>query len=231
MSEDICTKRSKGGCAMLSVDIEKKLNHFTLNVQFSMKNEIVVLFGPSGSGKTTILETIAGLSHPDTGSIILNETIFFETKKKPLSVQKRKIGYLFQDYALFPHMTVEKNIVYGVSKEKQKKNNHVKAITEALGIKHLLPKYPGQISGGEKQRVALARALATEPGLLLLDEPFSALDTNTRLQCHDQLLTLHQQWKIPIILVTHNLEEAEKLGDRIYFIEKGKFQKGQKIAL
>lgn len=209
---------------MLSVTIHKRLQHFDLDVQFSVKDEIVVLFGPSGSGKTTILNNIAGLSHPDDGHIELNKRIFFMKKQKPLPVQKRRVGYLFQDYALFPHMTVEKNIYYGVGKKHSADHSEtIRSIIEELGIEHLLSKYPKQISGGEKQRVALTRALATKPQLLLLDEPFSALDQATRLQCHEQLLSLHSKWNIPIILVTHNLEEAQKLGDRILFIERGKF--------
>lgn len=209
---------------MLFVDISKKLAHFQLEVEFKIENEIVVLFGPSGSGKTTILNNISGLSHPDKGRIMLDSVSFFNEREKPLPIQKRKIGYLFQDYALFPHMTVEKNILYGVPKETRKGlSESLTSLIEELGIRHLLSKYPKQISGGERQRVALARALATEPKLLLLDEPFSALDTQTRLQCHDQLLALHQKWKIPVLLVTHNLEEAKKLGNRILFIQKGKF--------
>lgn len=208
---------------MLVINIFKKLQHFNLDVQFSITNEIVVLFGPSGSGKTTILNLIAGLSHPDKGEIGLNSRLFFQQGEKPLPIQKRKVGYLFQDYALFPHMTVEKNILYGVPKNQRNDYSEIlQSLIKELGIEHLLSKYPKQISGGEKQRVALARALATEPQLLLLDEPFSALDNKTRLLCHDQLLNLHQKWKIPILLVTHNLEEATKLGDRILFIEKGK---------
>lgn len=209
---------------MLHVEINKKLQHFHLHVQFSVKNEIVVLFGPSGSGKTTILNNIAGLSHPDKGNIRLNDVTFFGQNKQTMPVQKRRIGYLFQDYALFPHMTVRKNIFYGVEKHSSADHiNTIRSLIEELGIQHLLSKYPKQISGGEKQRVALTRALATKPKLLLLDEPFSALDNKTRLQCHEQLLALHQKWNIPILLVTHNLEEAQKLGNRILFIEKGKF--------
>jgi len=208
---------------MLTAEITKKLPHFTLDVQFSIRNEIVVLFGPSGSGKTTILNCLAGLAHPDKGRIALNGLVFFEKGKKSLPVQKRKIGYLFQDYALFPHMTVEKNIFYGVKKYHSDGHHEtIRLLVEELGISHLLAKYPKQISGGEKQRVALTRALATEPELLLLDEPFSALDHKTRLQGHEQLLTLHRKWNIPILLVTHNLEEAQKLGERILFMEKGK---------
>lgn len=201
---------------MLTVDIQKKLSHFDLSVHFSAKNEIIVLFGPSGSGKTTILNCIAGLTHPDAGKIRLNDKTFFDGKSL-IPIQKRKIGYLFQDYALFPHMTVWKNIAYGMKQEAFAKN-----FMKELKIEHLADKYPSEISGGEKQRVAIVRALATEPDALLLDEPFSALDDDTRSKSHEELLRIHKSWRIPIILVTHHREEAKKLGDRILYIRSGR---------
>jgi len=202
---------------MLTVEMTKKLKKYTLNVSFQVHQEIIVLFGPSGAGKTTILNGIAGLTQPDRGLIQLHDRILFQTKTKPVPTQKRQIGYLFQDYALFPHMTVKKNIQYGMKEEKL-----VRQLVDVVGIHHLLDSYPHQISGGEKQRVALVRALATKPEALLLDEPFSALDEKTRVECQDELLRLHQAWKIPVIMVTHNKEEAEKLGDRILWLEEGK---------
>lgn len=204
---------------MFVIDIEKSLPHFQLEVSFRMNQEIMVLFGPSGSGKTTILNCIAGLEHPDKGRIQLDEAVFFDQSEKPLTPQKRRIGYLFQDYALFPHMTVEKNVLYAI---KEKTANRLSPLVNQLGIGHLLQKYPHQISGGEKQRVALARALAAEPNMLLLDEPLSALDRETRITCQELLLQLHRLWNIPFIIVTHDREEAEKLGDTILFLEKGK---------
>ncbi len=210
---------------LLEVQMEKRLPHFSLHIEFSVSNEIVVLFGPSGSGKTTILNSIAGLVQPDAGIIKLRDRIFYEENKKGLPPQERNIGYLFQDYALFPHMTVEKNIAYG---QKQPKNSQ-QDLTELLGIGHLSKKYPHQISGGEKQRVALARALATEPSLLLLDEPLSALDQDTRQQCQEELIKLHQMWKIPFLMVTHDQSEAERLGHRILYIEQGKLLKDVRL--
>lgn len=207
---------------MLHVQIKKRLPHFLLDIECQMKDEILVLFGPSGSGKTTILNCIAGLDHPDEGYIALDQQVFFHGKRKSLPVQKRNIGYLFQDYALFPHMTVEKNIFYGVKKKDQQTSDSIQSLLQVLGIHHLLKKYPRQISGGEKQRVALARALATEPSILILDEPLSALDEDTRLECQDELLRLHAMWRIPFIIVTHDRSEADKLGDTILFLEKGK---------
>jgi molybdate transport system ATP-binding protein len=208
---------------MLEVQIEKKLPHFLVDVNLTVEDEILVLVGPSGSGKTTILNAIAGLDHPDAGRIILNGQTFFCENEKPLPTQQRNIGYLFQDYALFPHMTVEKNIGYGV--KKMSAREPIEQLVNTLGINHLQRKYPHQISGGEKQRVALARALATEPSLLLLDEPLSALDSKTRLECQDELKRLHEIWKIPFIIVTHDMQEAEKLGDKIIFLESGLISK------
>lgn len=211
---------------MLEVQMMKRLPHFSLQIEFSVTNEIIVLFGPSGSGKTTILNSIAGLAEPDAGLIRLQNRIFFESAKKlSLPPQQRSVGYLFQDYALFPHMTVEKNIAYGKKQTKEFQEN-LKAL---LGISHLSQKYPHQISGGEKQRVALARALATEPSLLLLDEPLSALDQDTRKQCQEELVKLQQLWKIPFLVVTHDQSEAETLGHRILYMEQGKLLKDVRI--
>lgn len=208
---------------VLDVHIKKKLEHFSMDVKLKVENEILVLVGPSGSGKTTILNVIAGLDSPDDGWVQLNGQAYYQRKGKSLPPQKRNVGYLFQDYALFPHMSVEKNIFYGMKDKKA--TSRIEQLVEVLGIGHLLPKYPQQISGGEKQRVALARALATEPSVLLLDEPLSALDRDTRLECQDELLRIHQMWKIPFIIVTHDMDEAEKLGDTLLFLKKGSVEK------
>jgi len=202
---------------MLSVSITKSLSHYTLHIDFKMEKETTILFGPSGSGKTTILQCIAGLIQPDHGHIILDNKSLFAEGMKPIPIHQRNIGYVFQDYALFPHMTVQKNIEYGM-----KNIEFVQQLMNVLGINHLLKKYPHEVSGGEKQRIAFARALATEPRLLLLDEPFSALDTQTKIECHNELLRLRKLWDIPIIIVTHDIEEAKLLGDRILHLESGK---------
>lgn len=202
---------------MLTLDITKKLKDLTIDVAFDIQGEIAVLFGPSGAGKTTILNCISGLSKPDSGQVMLNDRVLFTDHEKPLPVQKRNIGYLFQDYALFPHMTIEKNIKYGMKDEML-----VRELVDVVGIHHLLSSYPHQISGGEKQRAALVRALAIKPEALLLDEPFSSLDEKTKEECQQELLRLHSIWKIPIILVTHDYNEAVKLGNRILRIDEGK---------
>ncbi|MGP7816671.1 ATP-binding cassette domain-containing protein [Niallia sp. 01092] len=211
---------------MLAIQIKKHLPHFTLDMELVAENNIIILFGKSGSGKTTVLNCIAGLDHPDEGIIRLNDCVFYQTNEKPLKIQKRNIGYLFQDFALFPHMTVEKNIQYGM-----KSQELMDRLVHVIGIEHLLKKYPKQISGGEKQRVALARALSTEPKILLLDEPFSSLDQQTKNECHLELLRLHDIWKIPIIMVTHDYEEAKKLGSRILHMRQGQIVDSEQLSV
>ena len=205
---------------MLTVNFTKQLEHFELAMDFSMTDEIIALIGPSGSGKTTLLNCIAGITQPDAGAIALNGSVFYEEGQKPLKIQKRRTGYLFQDYALFPHLSVEENILYGTKKGDDL--THITELSKLLGISGFLDKYPHQISGGEKQRVALARALAAKPDILLLDEPFSALDDETRARCQQQLQKIHERWKIPVIFVTHLKADAEKLADRIIKVDRGR---------
>lgn len=216
---------------MLTVHMEKQLSHFTLDVKFNVGREIAVLFGPSGSGKTTILNGIAGLTKINDGEIRLNDRVLFREGKSLVPVQERKVGYLFQDYALFPHKTVWENIEYGMKQE-----SFAKKLIDKLQVGHLLTQYPHEISGGEKQRTALIRAIATEPELLLLDEPFSALDEKTKNNSYEQLLAVHQEWHIPIILVTHNKSEVELLADKVLYMKNGKImeeklQEKEKISL
>ncbi|MGI1659624.1 MAG: ATP-binding cassette domain-containing protein [Desulfitobacterium sp.] len=209
---------------MVKVQLQRKLPSFTLEVHFTVDNHILAIVGPSGAGKTTVLQCLAGLQTPSQGEIMINgKTIFSSERNVNLPVRKRRIGYVFQDYALFPHMTIEKNVLYG--KPKQTQSSHqsmgVTEILDILQIGHLRQRFPRQISGGEKQRVALARALMTEPELLLLDESLSALDPDTRALLQQELLKVQQQWKIPFIMVTHDPREAEILGSRILRIDKG----------
>ncbi len=208
---------------MLNVDIKKHLADFSLEIKFSIGNGTLVLLGHSGCGKTTTLRCIAGLTIPDEGSIVHNEQVLFSSSDGiAVAPCKRGVGYMFQDYALFPHMTVKKNIWYGVKKKDAKAQEMYERLLELLKIKPLVQRGIAGLSGGEKQRVALARALMAEPSILLLDEPLSALDRQSRLEMQQELKDLQRHWRIPFIMVTHDEEEAKFLGDELIFLEKGK---------
>ncbi len=208
---------------MLRVKISKKLPDFILDMAFTIRNNILVLFGPSGCGKTTTLRCVAGLDRPDQGHITMKNQLFFSSEQRIfLPPQQRKVGYMFQDYALFPHYTVRKNILYGVKKLDATRQARYGNLLDMLKISHLPERYPAVLSGGEKQRVALARALMAEPEILLLDEPLSAVGDDIRRELQEELKKLHEFWGIPFILVTHSKSEAEYLGDEIIFIEKGR---------
>lgn len=204
---------------MLKCNIEKKLNHFVLNAEFIVENQILCIMGESGSGKTSILNSIAGLLTPDKGEIILDDNILFSDKIN-LKPQERNIGYVFQDYALFPNMSVKDNIFF-MNPDK----NHTNSLIEKLGIEYLLGNFPNTLSGGEKQKVSIVRALANKPRLLLMDEPFSSIDEKFKNKFYEELIEIKKSLGIPIIMVTHNRHEAEILSDRLIFIDKGKIVK------
>lgn len=199
---------------------------FLLDVGFEMENELVVLFGLSGSGKTTLFKCISGITEPDDGNIIVDGKVYYDKEKKiNLPIQKRNLGYVFQNYTLFPHMNVRKNIECGLkSCEKEVRKERVMEMLNLLHIEELESRYPSQLSGGQKQRVALARALAPGPELLLLDEPFSALDKEIRTELTEKIKNLQKNLKIPLLFITHNLEEALLLADRILVLHEGRVQ-------
>ncbi|SJZ89329.1 ABC transporter ATP-binding protein [Selenihalanaerobacter shriftii] len=216
---------------MLKVDVYKRLGDFELDIEFELDNEILVLFGPSGCGKSTTLELIAGLKVPDRGEISNQKITFFHKIKKDvkenLPINRRKIGYVFQDYSLFPHMTAFENIAYGIQESTYSKREIVDKVNKLLvelRLKGLADHYPGELSGGQKQRVAIARALVVEPDILLLDEPFSALDTLVREKLRQDLLRVHAEFKIPIIYVTHNLTDVFELADKVAVYNEGKIE-------
>lgn len=219
---------------MLEVKIDKTLPGFNLKVAFAMDQEILSIVGPSGSGKSLTLQCISGLMKPEEGSIVVNGRVLFDSAKKiNLPPQKRMIGYVFQNYALFPHLTVFDNIAFGISHQSRTEiETRVFYLLEKMRLSDYKERYPRHLSGGQQQRVALARALAPEPAILLLDEPFSALDTQVRGQLERELLTIHQFYKGDIIFVSHNLEEAYRLSTQIAVYEAGRIlQIGPKSAL
>lgn len=210
---------------MLSASICKRFPGVTVEVEFNFNQGILVLFGPSGSGKTTILNCLAGLQSPDSGAISLGERLFYSCSEAVnIPARRRGIGYVFQDYALFPHMKVKDNVLYGVPGRRRKDEKYrmsMLEVMEMLKITRLQDRYPSELSGGEKQRVALARALMVEPELLLLDEPLSAVDHAMRRELRDELKQLQRTWKIPFVLVTHSREEMKFLADEVLFMKAG----------
>lgn len=208
----------------LTVRARKAFGHFTLDVSWDMEREILVLFGPSGSGKSLTLQVIAGLLQPDEGYVASEERIF-QDSSIGLNVrpQQRSVGYVFQDRVLFPHMTVRQNIAYGLpNADRSTKAKMVSQLVSRFHLKDVQDKHPGQISGGQKQRVTLARALIGKPKLLLLDEPFSALDNSLRSEMHTLLLDIRRDFDVPIVLVTHDLLEAYALADKVVLYAQGR---------
>ncbi|MDD5406266.1 MAG: ATP-binding cassette domain-containing protein [Sulfurovaceae bacterium] len=211
---------------MIYIDVQIDLNmtngkkeaSYKLQIQ---KNEFITLFGDSGAGKTTLLRLIAGLENPKSGKIIVDDRVWFDSEKNiNLSPQKREVGFVFQDYALFPNMNIQKNLLYACQNESQKAN--IPKLLSLVELESLSDSYPHQLSGGQKQRVALARALICEPKILLLDEPLSALDNKMRENLQNELLTIHKEFKIPALLVSHDVSETIKLSDRVAVVEHGK---------
>jgi molybdate transport system ATP-binding protein len=208
----------------LSVKVKKNLGAFTLDAEWSIDNELAVLFGYSGSGKSLTLQMIAGLVRPDEGSIRMNNRTMFDSASRiSIKPQSRSFGYVFQDLALFPHVTVRENILYGACGlgrvEREKRADEMIERFQLAGLEH---KLPGSISGGQKQRVALARAVIRRPEALLLDEPFSALDAPLRLEMQDLLKDIRREYGIPVILITHDLAEACFLADKLIVYADGK---------
>ena len=220
---------------MLEVSIKKKFGAFNLESSFQAGNEILGILGPSGSGKSLTLRCIAGLQTPDEGRTAINGTAVFDSGKKiNIAPARRNIGFVFQNYALFPHLTVEKNVGFGLKHvEPKTKARLVAEMVEKVHLKGHEHHYPAQLSGGQQQRVALARTLITEPELLLLDEPFSALDKHIKSLLEQELLRIiKNSFAGTVLLVTHDVEEAYRLCNRILVFSKGKtIQLGHKAEV
>ncbi|WP_013591408.1 ATP-binding cassette domain-containing protein [Paraburkholderia phenoliruptrix] len=216
----------------LNVDIRKTLEsaerRFTLEVAFNASTQRVVLFGPSGAGKSLTLQAVAGLLRPDEGTIALHgQTLFDSSRGIDLKPQARHVAYLFQDYALFPHLNVRQNIGFGLQRGwlNPRARNRVAEVDywlDALELRSVAGHYPAQLSGGQKQRVALARALVARPQLLLLDEPFSALDSHLRQRMRQELSELQTRLDIPMVLITHDPDDVAAFGDQVVQISDGR---------
>ena len=208
----------------LKVNIQKELKEFDLEVDFELKKPCLGILGPSGCGKSMTLKSIAGIVNPDNGVIILmddNETTYFDSNKKiNLKPQKRNVGYLFQNYALFPNMTVEENVAIGISKNDGDKT--VSDMIKRFHLEGLEKRYPRQLSGGQQQRVALARIMAYSPDVILLDEPFSAMDTFLKEQLRIELVNSLKDFNGFSILVTHDRDEAFQFCDELIILDEGK---------
>lgn len=209
---------------MLKVNIQKELKEFDLDVDFELKSKRLGILGPSGCGKSMTLKSIAGIINPDSGVISVsadNEDVYFDSNKKiNLKPQNRNVGYLFQNYALFPNMTVEENIGIGVEKENRERT--VPEMIKRFHLHGLEKRYPRQLSGGQQQRVALARILAYGPDVILLDEPFSAMDTFLKEQLRLELVNSLKDFDGFSVMVTHDRDEAFQFCDELIVLDKGK---------
>jgi molybdate transport system permease protein len=214
----------EGANVALTIEIAKRLPDFALDVSFTADTSPVALLGPSGAGKSMLLRCVAGIERPDRGRIALGDRVLFDSERRvQVPTRARKVGMLFQNYSLFPHKSVTENVAFGLQGvpaaiRRQRLSDLVQR-THIVGLEN---RYPRELSGGEQQRVALARALATEPEALLLDEPLSALDAHLRSQLEAQLLETFAAYRRPTLLVTHNIEEAYRLGDRLMLLSRGR---------
>jgi molybdate transport system ATP-binding protein len=195
---------------------------FVLDIDEHLQAGITALYGPSGAGKTTILDAIAGLRRPSAGTIAVRERVLFDAAKRiDLPPHARHIGYVPQDVALFPHMDVRRNVLYG---RRSGQKLSVDAVVDMLDVRSLLDRRVADLSGGERQRTALARALMSAPELLLLDEPLAAVDVERRRRILPYLVRVRDELKVPVIYVSHDRSEVEQLADRVVILENGRVQ-------
>jgi molybdate transport system ATP-binding protein len=207
----------------LLVDIKKRLKGFSIDVAFETEGDYLGILGASGSGKSLTLKCIAGVETPDEGRIIINgKTLFDSAKKINLKPQDRNIGYLFQNYALFPHLTVEENIGIGLDISDEEKQQKVAGIIKIFRLTGLEKKYPNQISGGQQQRAALARAIIYKPDILMLDEPFTALDTYLKELLQNRVLELLKLYNGEVLMVTHSRDEIYRFCKRLVILDRGR---------
>lgn len=220
---------------MIELSVSKQLKSGSQSMQLDLQLEIpehqfVAISGPSGAGKSTLLRLLAGLSRPDRGHIQVGDTVWFDQKKRiNVSPQKRRVGFVFQNYSLFPNMTVWENLAFAVRSRPfrvgrlpRAQCREIDEILELLGMSLFRDRYPSTLSGGQQQRVALGRAIVGRPRLLLLDEPLSALDSGMRYRLQDELVKIHQRYRITTVMVSHCPAEMYRLSDRIVVMETGR---------
>ncbi len=220
----------------LDIDIRKTMrsarNSFELAVRFSSASQRIVILGPSGAGKSLLLKAIAGLVTPDAGHIRMGGATLFERGAGiDLAPQRRQVGYMFQDYALFPHLTVRQNVAFGLARgwfNPRLRDGHAALDywLDAFELRALAHQYPDQLSGGQRQRTALARALVTQPRALLLDEPFAALDPALRATMRAELDAVQRRLKVPMVLITHDPDDAMALGEHVVELRNGMVERG-----
>lgn len=210
---------------MIEIALKKSLQATKSTMELSIECNIetgkfVTIYGPSGAGKTSTLRMLAGLLKPDQGKLTVNGNVWYDNQQRiNLNPQQRKIGFVFQDYALFPNMTVRQNLEFALPKKQNKKI--ISEIMDIIELRELQNRKPQTLSGGQKQRVALGRALVQQPKILLLDEPFSALDTAIRTRLQDYLLRVHRQFGLTTVLISHDIPEIVKLSDQVFVLKNG----------
>lgn len=218
-------KRNSGEFLSLYVDIEKSFPDFKLSAQLEGEDEVVALLGSSGCGKSLTLKCVAGIEKPDKGRIVINDEVVFDSEKRiNIPPQKRNVGYLFQNYALFPTMTVWNNIASVIKKPRRERHGIVEDIIRKFQLESVKKLYPRQISGGQQQRTALARILVLEPKILMLDEPFSALDTHLKWRMEQEIAAVLAEFKGTTVFVSHNRDEVYRLSDKIAVMYDGKIE-------
>jgi molybdate transport system ATP-binding protein len=216
--------------SVLQVKVRHPLRDFELSLELEVPNGVTVLFGPSGAGKSRTLAFIAGLARPHGGRIALGDDVWFDAASRgETPIHERRAAFVFQGLALFPHLTAEANVAYGITGGRAERRERAHAMLDRMRVKHLADRKPATFSGGEAQRVALARAFAMKPRILLLDEPFSALDAGVKKELLAEIAEHVAKEDVPTLLVTHDATEARALAKRVVFIEQGRIVRTSSI--
>lgn len=216
----------------LQVALRHQQGSFLLEPFFAVQDGITALVGASGAGKTLTLRAIAGLLAPERGRVVVNDRVLFDTESRiDVPARERSVGMLFQQYALFPHLTVAQNVAYGLhAQHASARDARVTELLALVGLPSLHARHPDALSGGQQQRVALARALAPQPALLLLDEPFAAVDLGVRRRLREELRRVHDAIGTPMVLVTHDLDEVRQIADRVVVMDHGRVHLVQPVG-